>query len=563
MDVVKAIQNYVSKMIAESGRKRSSDMMVLLLDTETTAVISMATTQSHLLEKQIYLVDRVENQSRERMRHLRCLCFVRPSEQSVQCLVEELQSPRYGSYSLFFSNIIPKDALERLAEADQFEVVNTIQEFFADFLVINRELFSLNFKLAQTPVFGRRLDSWNTDAISLTRDKLMAVLLSLKKRPVIRYERNSTMGRELASELASRIHQESSLFDFRKLDTEPVVLILDRMNDPVTPLLIQWTYQAMVHEMIGIHNGRVDLSNINHLQSDLKEIVLNADQDPFFQKCMFMNFGDLGASIKEYVNQYQSSTKSNMSIESIADMKRFVEEYPEFQRLSGNVSKHVTLISELSRQVDRDRLLTISELEQSLACNDAHSADLKALQNMLSTSIPDYFKVKLVALYALRYEKHVGNALPALCVSLANSGIAPTEIRSIQTLLKYAGQGRRQEDLYGTESLFSRAKSGLKGLKGVENVYTQHAPLLTKTIEALIKGRLSDLQYPFVINTPSVREKPQDIIIFMVGGTTYEEARAVAQMNVSFQGIRLVLGGTTIHNSQSFLNDLQEAFSSS
>jgi hypothetical protein len=35
--------------------------------------------------------------------------------------------------------------------------------------------------------------------------------------------------------------------------------VLDRRNDPVTPLLSQWTYQAMVHELMGINNGRVSL----------------------------------------------------------------------------------------------------------------------------------------------------------------------------------------------------------------------------------------------------------------------------------------------------------------
>src|SRR5690606_98397 len=81
--------------------------------------------------------------------------------------------------------------------------------------------------------------------------------------------------------------------------------------------------------------------------------------------------------IKDYVDQYQHKTKSNMNIESISDMKRFVEEYPEFRRLSGNVTKHVTLVGELSRRVENDNLLEVSELEQSLACNDSHSADLK------------------------------------------------------------------------------------------------------------------------------------------------------------------------------------------
>ena len=92
---------------------------------------------------------------------------------------------------------------------------------------------------------------------------------------------------------------------------------------------------------------------------------------------MYLNFGDLGGSIRDYVQQYQSKTKSNANIDSIDDMKRFVEDFPEFRKLSGNVSKHVALISELSRRVDVDKLLDVSELEQSLACNDNHATDLK------------------------------------------------------------------------------------------------------------------------------------------------------------------------------------------
>src|SRR5690349_10330839 len=92
---------------------------------------------------------------------------------------------------------------------------------------------------------------------------------------------------------------------------------------------------------------------------------------------MYWNFGDLGANIKKYVDEYQTKTKSNMNIESISDMKRFVEEYPEFRKLSGNVSKHVALVSELSRRVTQDHLLEVSELEQNLACNDNHNSNLK------------------------------------------------------------------------------------------------------------------------------------------------------------------------------------------
>ena len=56
-------------------------------------------------------------------------------------------------------------------------------------------------------------------------------------------------------------------------------------------------------------------------------------------------------------------------------MKRFIEEYPEFRKLGGNVSKHVAVVGELSRLVGRDKLLEVGELEQGLATSSG--ADFK------------------------------------------------------------------------------------------------------------------------------------------------------------------------------------------
>ena len=55
-------------------------------------------------------------------------------------------------------------------------------------------------------------------------------------------------------------------------------------------------------------------------------------------------------------------------------------------------------------------------------------------------------------------------------------------------------------------------------------------------------------------------DRPQDIIIFMIGGVTYEEARVVSLLNQDFvsgggpsgagaAGTRILLSGTTVHNS--------------
>jgi len=332
------------------------------------------------------------------MRHLKCIAFVRPTPETIQNLVNELREPKYGEYSIYFSNIVKKSSLERMAEADDHEVVKAVQEFYADYLAITKDLFSVSYGRELSSIYGIERDTWSAEGLEKATEGVVALLLSLKKKPLIRYERNSAMAKKLGTEIQVpsfplsipmlfktfvdgqyQLNTEKQLFDFRKTDTPPILLILDRRNDPVTPLLSQWTYQAMVHELLTINNGRVSLATVPDVRPELREIVLNPDQDPFFHKNMYLNFGDLGANVKEYVDHFQSKTKSNMSIESIADMKRFVEDYPEFRRLSGNVSKHVTLISELSRLVESGRLLEVSELEQSLACGDSHNADLKVL----------------------------------------------------------------------------------------------------------------------------------------------------------------------------------------
>lgn len=388
MDVSQAVAGYISKIVAPPGDTSSSKMKVLLLDKDTVSIVSTAISQSTLLNHEIYLIDRLDNSSREKMRHLRCLCLVRPSPESIQLLIDELRQPKYGEYCLYFTNVAKKSSLERLAEADDHEIVKVVQEHFADYTVINPDLFSLEITPPRWRLYSSSPDAWNPDSLQRCADGIIACLLSLKKKPLIRYARSSPLAKKLANEVKHQMSQESQLFEFRKVDTPPILLILDRREDPVTPLLAQWTYQAMVHHLIGIQNGRVDLSDVPDVRPELKEIVLSQDQDPFFKKNMFLNFGDLGGTIKEYVQQYQSKTQNNANIESISDMKRFIEEYPEFRKLSGNVSKHVALVSELSRRVGLENLLEVSELEQSLACNDNHASDLNV--SMVSLAYHKY-----------------------------------------------------------------------------------------------------------------------------------------------------------------------------
>ena len=178
-------------------------------------------------------------------------------------------------------------------------------------------------------------------------------------------------------------------------------------------------------------------------------------------------------------------------------------------------------------------------------------------------------KLRLVALYSLRYERHPSNQIPMLLDLLTAAGNVPhRRAELIAKLLAYHHSLQTPpaaggfSDLFESSSIFSGARSRLKGLKGVENVYTQHSPRLEATLQNLITGRLKEQQYPFIEGGGSTRDKPQDIIVFIVGGATYEEAKMIAQINASSPGVRVVLGATSIHNSTTFLEEVEDSVSS-
>lgn len=93
--------------------------------------------------------------------------------------------------------------------------------------------------------------------------------------------------------------------------------------------------------------------------------------------------------------------------------------------------------------------------------------------------------------------------------------------------------------------------------KGIENIYTQHTPLVKELVEQLIKGKLREASYPFLGNLSNFKERPQEIIVFMIGGITYEETCAIQTINRAYAGnIKILIGGTYIHNFKSFIDEV-------
>ena len=120
MDIIQSIQRYFDRMFSET-----TGMKCLLLDKETVrfslskkpffkmvadatcqiSTISQIIPHSTLLANDVFLTEKLENKRRDRMTHMKCLVFVRPTPESIQLLCEELRSPCYGEYWLCMSTL--------------------------------------------------------------------------------------------------------------------------------------------------------------------------------------------------------------------------------------------------------------------------------------------------------------------------------------------------------------------------------------------------------------------------------------------------------------------------
>jgi vacuolar protein sorting-associated protein 45 len=554
-------------------------MKVLLLDAFTTQIISCTTSQSTILAKEVYLVSRLDsnlhnpnlenpsssnnqNINSQKTGHMKAICFLRPTEINAGLLVKELTRPRFAEYHIFFTGILTSGLLRLIAESDEHEVVKQVQEFYADFIPINDDLITLNCRntIAMTVSAGT---AWARDHAHLyerNRQGLEAIILALKRQPTsIRYQGSSALAQQMARDVHERIVSDQ-IFHFRNRSC--LLLILDRVDDPITPLLSQWTYQAMVHELLGLNTNRVVLKGAPNVSKELEEVVLSPTEDDFFLKNRHSNFGELGEAIqkllKDYQNQTQTANASNLN--TIEDMQNFMEKFPELRSQSHNVSKHVAIMGELARLVEARSLMDVSQFEQELACADDQSIHMRELLDKLGSmhvKIPD--KLRLGLLFALRYE-HSSN-LHKVKSEMRKGGVTDDMIDLMDTILKYSGSRVRGPGLYGVGSkdiMSKMTKSFMTSVQGVQNVYAQHNPVLSDTLQAIQKGKLKQESHPYIMGKGGIDEIPSEVIIFVAGGVTYEEAAKVSEFNeINVGKMRVILGGSTIHNSTSFLEELR------
>lgn len=550
LSLTKVAETYFDKLF--KAPNTSSEGRVLLLDPITTPSISLSYTQTDLLKNDVILVELITKpQQLDFMKNLSCVVYISPS--LISYLIDELANPHFGSYKVYFNNSITKNQLEKLAESDQYELIASVIELFNDYLIINDNLF----------LTKNHDDNENSHSSDVTQEskKLMSLLLSLKQLPIIKFESNSINCRKLASELLYSINLNSNnnLFDsFDQDDShKPILLILDRSNDPITPILNPWTYQSMIHEFIGIEKNIINVKNENY--------TLN---DPFFLKSSYLNYGDLTENFSKTVEEYKQLTKTNINA-NLADLKKQLSKFPEYKKLTSNILKHLSIIEEIDLNISEENLWEIGELQQLIinGLENYNSLRSKLLVIISNTETLTIHKVKLIILFQYRFPE---NDLSILIQNL-NDHSTPTVsqndlIKKFQSLfpsVKYKSNvptnSSNLANIFNKKisfnNLFNNEQQGAQN----DNIYMQYTPTLNETLKNLMINESKNLS---TMTPDNIKKKATDnvknVIIYFKGGVTYEEARLVHELDVSNKSLNLLIGGFKLINSHTWFDSMYD-----
>lgn len=585
-------QYFEKLFIAKNNTSLSAPLKgkVLLVDTYTMPIIAVSYTQSQLLQNDVILVEMLGKADKlSEMRNLNCVIYVRPCRESVELVCDELRAPHYGHYQLFFSNTVSKNDLESIAGADEFEVINQVIEIFQEYSVLNDNLYALSSLPSSSGAIQK--------SVVEESSHLMSLLLSLRKCPVIKYDSSSLDLKRLASEVLYGINSNSNnnLFDdTNQCKNPPVLLILDRKSDPLTPLIAPWTYQSMIHELIGIDR------NVVKIPENDEQLTLSDTQDTFFQESMYLNYGDLTEKFQKYVDDYKKQTKQssiqNIKTQDLSELKRMLTRFPEFKKLSNNILKHLNIISEIDKQISLQNLWAVGELQQTIACNlENHQAIKTQLMGLISDpALSREAKIKLLLVYACKFPQNMAdfNAFVNKLKDPVTTKPPPNDLQ-LNLLKHFNHMFKASFDMDNSSSglnpntnnnivhIFSQNRIKFQELFNSkldasnrpknDNIYMQYIPKLESILLSLVSrdpqpelSRLATM-IPEVLNgSATVSTEPvQDIIVYFKGGITYEEARLAHEFTLVNPGVNIVAGGSCILNSSRWIEKMAElAYSS-
>eukprot|EP00297_Palpitomonas_bilix_P002289 CAMPEP_0113915916 /NCGR_PEP_ID=MMETSP0780_2-20120614/31605_1 /TAXON_ID=652834 /ORGANISM="Palpitomonas bilix" /LENGTH=773 /DNA_ID=CAMNT_0000914753 /DNA_START=154 /DNA_END=2477 /DNA_ORIENTATION=+ /assembly_acc=CAM_ASM_000599 len=388
------------------GSAVENSWKILIRDERSTAILSPLLTLSELRKNGVTLhLDIRAN--RMEVPDTPAVYFVEPTKKNIDIIVEDLSKKMYESAYIYFVSELSRDSLEYFArmcfekggDGAQQRVMKVSDNL--DFISLGDEVFTL-MRPKRSFAFLRDSSAKDTEierGLKSISDGLFNVMAAMGTIPLIRTTKG--MAAHAVGEMLSKAlkehknrHADGGLFSRRHTaktgggGARPVLCIVEREVDLLTPVMHSWKYHPLIHDLLGMKLNKVELVEDGKVKPSAHYLD---PTDTFWRENAALDFPVVAEQVERQLAEYKheialvdgKQTAEGAVDESIKGLMSTVQKLPELTEKKRLLDSHIKIASSLLKTIDERQIHDLHNAEVALLEAGENLTSSKSLRTAL------------------------------------------------------------------------------------------------------------------------------------------------------------------------------------
>ena len=353
-------------------------------------------------------------------------------------------------------------------------------------------------------------------------------------------------------------------------------VLMDRNVDPITPLLMPWTYEALLNLEYDGKLNKISLTNEQlGRQNDKKQNKVNLDlskNDRFYTMIKNYHIDKMKNFVKNRVKQSLAIINKTKQSENTKELPKLLRLYQICISESSTLKNHLSITIELTNRINKPNREFKTMCEQQLLNLQKYDENAMHIfrRNEIAKKQELYGIIRLLCLeYFLKEKKKDDNYDIIRNDVLHVYGFHHLILfKNLEKLNYFRKSDFKYTQICETLELFTE---GIKKYNPIDISYVFHAfrPISVRLIELLFRSGWKTLKImskiPGQMRIPGNEEqaflKPPSsslnvVVLVYIGGITYSEVAAIRFLKKIFPFYNFIIFTTAVINYKSFLGSI-------
>ncbi|KAJ3259941.1 vacuolar sorting protein VPS33/slp1 [Boothiomyces macroporosus] len=381
---------------------------LLVVDANSAKLLNTICKSHDILQENVTVIEDM-SQKRQPYPNYEAIYFVTPTAKTIDRIIADFkqEKPSYLAAHIFFISGLDEPLFDKIKKSGISKFIKSLKEMNVDFMAMEEQIFSFDMPLSLFPLYNPTGSVQQMTELSKISKKLLSLLITLGDSPFIRcYDPNENreglaykLGQMLQNDL-DQLEKSDPDFPLPSEYRKTILIIIDRTFDMMAPFLHEFTYQAMMNDLICGDRSKhpepnLPLTHPNYFSPIPMYLQLD-ETDTIWLLIRHWHFAE---AVDYILNNFQKfltenkaagaalgNTSSLQGIDALKQMKDTLSSLPQFQALKAKFSIHINVAQECKVLFERRNLDLVASVQQDLATGE--TADGKSLKNAMLDLIP-------------------------------------------------------------------------------------------------------------------------------------------------------------------------------